>query len=153
MGERLATETWAIDLPDGWSIDRSGERIRLAAPASTARIVVTDLQLELVDATAEIVERSVRAALDAAHVTIERVEDPATSTEDGRLVAVGQGRSEQGFCRAAAHAWPGCIVLLTLFQVDDDAEVARQAAAILEALRRVQAAQPKPSLRSRLLRR
>ncbi len=140
MGSRLATERWSIELPEGWSSDRAGERYRLTPPSSTARIVVSELRPELASLTNELVQGPVRAVLDAANATVDRIEEPPTSTDDGRLVAIGAGRGDRGYCGAAAHAWPGTLVLLSFVQVDDSAEVRAQANAILRAVRRADTA-------------
>ena len=139
MPGRLVTERWSIELPDGWTADRTGERIQLIPSSSTARIVVSDLQLQLSRATPQIVASSLRSLLDGSKATIDRVEEQPATTEDGRLVAMGQGRSDQGFCSAAAHAWPGTVLLLSLFQVDDGAAIREQASAIFGSVRRVDA--------------
>ncbi len=157
MPGRLVTDRWSIELPDGWTADRSGERIQLVPTGSTARIVVSDLQLQLSEPTPEIVASSLRSLLDGAKATSDRVEQHPTSTEDGRLVALGQGKGEQGFCSASAQAWPGTVLLLSLFQVDDSPSVSDQASAIFSSVRRVEsppAEEPgKKSLLARLLRR
>jgi hypothetical protein len=151
------TDRWSIELPNGWTADRSGERIQLVPESSTARIVVSDLQLALSQPTPEIVASSLRSLLDGAKATRERVEQPPTSTEDGRLLALGQGNGELGFCSAAAQAWPGTVLLLSLFQVDDSQAVRDQAEAIFSSVRRVESqAGPQPEkkpLLARLLRR
>jgi hypothetical protein len=151
------TERWSIELPEGWTADRSGERFQLIPAASTARVVVSDLQLELSQPTPEIVASSLRSLLDGARATEDRVEQAPTSTEDGRLIAFGQGKGDQGFCSAAAQAWPGTVLLLSLFQVDDSQSVRDQASAIFGSVRRVDpmaVEQPeKKSLLGRLLRR
>lgn len=161
MPGRLVTDRWSIELPDGWIADRSGERIQIIPSGSTARIVVSDLQLPLAQATPELVSSSLRSLLEGAKVTADRIEDSPTMTEDGRMMAHGEGRSDQGFCSAAAHAWPGTVLLLSLFQVDDSPEVREQASAIFGSVRRVHS-QPEPvpapqrekqSLLARLLRR
>jgi hypothetical protein len=156
MASRLSTERWSIELPDGWSSNRSGERYRLIPPSSTARIVVSELRPDLATLTNELVQGPVRAVLDAANATVDRVEEPPISTDDGRLVVVGAGRGERGYCGAAAHAWPGTLVLLSFVQVDESAEVREQASAILRAVRRTDAAHTAPARKSivdRLLRR
>ena len=157
MAGRLVTDRWSIELPDGWTADRSGERIQLIPASSSARIVVSDLELQLSQPTPEIVASSLRSLLDGAKATDDRVEEPPTSTDDGRLVALGQGRGEQGFCSAAAQAWPGTVLLLSLFQVDDSPALRDQASAMFSSVRRVEsqpAEQPrKKSVLARLLRR
>lgn len=157
MPGRLVTDRWSIELPEGWTADRSGERIQLIPASSTARIVVSDLQLQLSHPTPEIVASSLRSLLDGSKVNVDRVEELPDTADDGRLVAMGQGRSDQGFCSAAAHAWPGTVLLLSLFQVDDSPWVRDQASAIFSSVRRVELqpeAQPeKKSLVARLLRR
>jgi hypothetical protein len=147
-----------MELPDGWTADRSGERIQLIPGSSTARVVVSDLQLELSQPTPEIVTSSLRSLLDGAKATTERVEEPPMSTPDGRLVAIGQGKGEQGFCSAAAQAWPGTVLLVSLFQVDENQAIRDEANAIFSSVRRVEAQHaPEPehkkSLLGRLLRR
>jgi len=145
---RVVTDRWSIELPDGWTADRSGERIQLIPASSTARVVVSDLQLELAQPTPEIVASSLRSLLDGAKATTERVEQPPTSTADGRLVAIGQGKGEQGFCSAAAQAWPGTVLLVSLFQTDDNQAVRDEANAIFSSVRRVdsdQAREPEPA--------
>ena len=157
MAGRLVTDRWSIELPNGWTADRSGERIQLVPESSTARIVVSDLQLPLSKPTPEIVASSLRSLLDGAKATSERIEQQPTSTDDGRLLALGQGKGEQGFCSAAAQAWPGTVLLLSLFQVDDSPTVRDQADAIFSSVRRVESQEPpepeNKSLLARLLRR
>ncbi len=150
MPGRVVSDRWSIELPDGWTANRSGERIQLIPSSSTARIVVSDLQLQLSRATPEIVASSLRSLLDGSKATIDRVEEPPATTVDGRLVAMGHGRSDQGFCSAAAHAWPGTVLLLSLFQVDDSPAVREQASAIFSSVRRVESptAMPAPSTSS-----
>jgi hypothetical protein len=159
---RLVTDRWSIELPDGWTADRSGERIQLIPASSTARVVVSDLELELAQPTPEIVVSSLRSLLDGAKVTTNRVEQETTSTADGRLVAIGQGKGEQGFCSAAAQAWPGTVLLVSLFQTDDNQAVRDEANAIFASVRRVDPEQEsehpaepekKKSLLGRLIRR
>jgi hypothetical protein len=151
------TDRWSIELPNGWTADRSGERIQLVPESSTARIVVSDLQLPLSKPTPEIVASSLRSLLDGAKATSDRIEQQPTSTDDGRLLALGQGKGEQGFCSAAAQAWPGTVLLLSLFQVDDSPSVRDQADAIFSSVRRVESQEPpepeNKSLLARLLRR
>jgi hypothetical protein len=154
------TDRWSIELPEGWTADRTGERIQLIPASSTARIVVSDLQLQLSQPTPEIVASSLRSLLDGAKANVDRVEQPPSSTEDGRLVALGQGKGDQGFCSAAAQAWPGTVLLLSLFQVDDSPAVRDQASEMFKSVRRVESpptvATPQPetkSLLNRLLRR
>ncbi len=157
MAGRLVTDRWSIELPNGWTADRSGERIQLVPESSSARIVVSDLQLPLSKPTPEIVASSLRSLLDGAKATSDRVEQQPTSTEDGRILALGQGKGEQGFCSAAAQAWPGTVLLLSLFQVDDSASVRDEANAIFGSVRRVDSQHApeaeKKSLLARLLRR
>ena len=138
---RLVTDRWSIELPDGWTADRSGERIQLIPASSTARVVVSDLQLELSQPTPEIVVSSLRSLLDGAKATTDRVEHPPTSTDDGRLVALGEGKGVQGFCSATAQAWPGTVLLVSLFQVDDSPSVRHEASAIFNSVRRVESQQ------------
>ena len=162
MMGRLVTDRWSIELPDGWTADRSGERIQLIPASSTARVVVSDLQLPLSQPTPAIVASSLRSLLDGAKATTDRVEQEPTSTADGRLVAIGHGKGEQGFCSAAAQAWPGTVLLVSLFQTDDNQAVRDEANAIFSSVRRVdsnqapeQAPEPekKKSLLGRLIRR
>lgn len=141
MAGRLVTDRWSIELPDGWTADRSGERIQLIPASSTARVVVSDLRLQLSQPTPEIVASSLRSLLDGAKATTDRVEQAPTSTDDGRLVALGHGKGEQGFCSATAQAWPGTVLLVSLFQVDDSASVRDEANAIFSSVRRVESEQ------------
>ena len=127
MASRMSTDRWSLDIPEAWTAGQSGDRVQLMAPTGTAQIVVSDLQVQLARAEPEVVAESVRSLLDSAQANDHRVEEPPIEVEPGHYLGLGRADAVQGHVSAAAHAWTNQIVLLTLFQVGDDAGVRNQA--------------------------
>jgi hypothetical protein len=152
MPGRLDTDRWSIELPDGWTAGQAGEQIQLVPPSGTAVILISDHQLKLSRATPYVVSTSLRSLLDSAKATEDRTEETPFSTEDGRLVAVGHGRAEDGiYCGGAIHAWPGTVVIVSFFEHDHDVRARNEANQLLLSLRRRETTSPLKSRLGKLL--
>lgn len=153
MSARLDTDRWSIELPDGWTAGQAGEQIQLLPPSGTALILISDHRLDLPEATPFVVDTALRSLLDSAKATEDRTEGTPFSTDDGRLVVLGDGRASDGiFCSGAIHGWPGTVVIVSYFEHARDEALRDQAREILLSLRRRERPHPAKSLLGKVFR-
>lgn len=141
----LRTDRWSLALPEGWTAGRDGKLLQLRPRSPAAHVLVSDLNVtatepfKLEDATAFL-----DSLLTSAKVE-EAIKEAPLRLDPTHVAALGQGNAEQGFCSAAAHAWPGTVLLLTLFQADDDQVVRDEARSIFLSVHK-ELPRPKRSL-------
>lgn len=149
---QFVTDHWSLELPDGWRAGRRGLNLEFRSTSTTAHILVSDLKADGLDPGLDDATEFAGQALRSAGAADDRALEPPFTTEDGRFVGLGHGETPKGHCAVAAHAWPDHVVIVTLFQLDGDEAVRRDARAIALSLARVDAAdRPRRSLLGRLL--
>jgi hypothetical protein len=147
----FVTSHWTVELPEGWRAGRSGRNLQFRSTSTKAEILVSDLVADGLEPGPDDALEFARQALRAAGAGGAQTEPPF-ATDDGRFVALGHGTSPRGYCAVAAHAWPGRVVIVTLFQLDGVEAVRQEARAISLSLARVDPAdRPRRSLLGRLL--